>query len=288
METEPLPPATRAALLALLDDESPAVRGPLLAHFARLGPAARELLQAAAAAPDRARAALAAWFLAELKFTDPIGDFRAFIRSLHYELETGALLLARTVTPALDAGACVAELDRLAARCRELIAAPASPREQCRVLNRVLFHEHGFRGNTEHYTDPRNSLLDHVLARRTGLPISLSTVYLLVAARLGLALEPVGLPGHFVVGCFGGDLPFFVDPFGGGAFLDPAQLFALLRAHDLAPRETDLMPTPVREVLARTCRNLAHHYAAAQDEPHARLFAGFVAEFDRAYEENSV
>ena len=272
METEPLPPTPPAALLA---------------HLARLGPAARDLLQTAAAGPDRALARHAAWFLAELKFTDPVGEFRTFIRSLRYELETGALLLARTVTPALDAGACVTALDTLAARCRELIAEPASPREKCRVLNRVLFHEHGFRGNTEHYTDPLNSLIDHVLARRTGIPISLCTVYLLVAGRIGLELEPVGLPGHFIVGHFGGDLPFFIDAFDRGVFLDPTQIFALLRANQLVPRETDLMPTPIREVLCRSCRNLAHHYATAGDTAHAALFAGFVAEFGRVYEENT-
>lgn len=283
METETLGTAEREALLGLLDDPSPAVRRALLLRFAELGPAAASFLQSVARGPNRVIGRHAAWFLDELKFTDPVAEFRGFIRSMNYELETGALLLARTVSPRLDAGACCTQLDAIAARCRELIVEPSSAREKCRVINRVLFHEWGFHGNVEHYTDPRNSFLDEVLARRTGLPISLSIVYLLVAQRAGLELEPVGLPGHFVVGCFGDDLPFFVDPFERGLLRDVHEVFDLLRANNHAPKPADLAPTPVREVLCRSCRNLVNHYAASGDNARAKLFAGFVDEFESTY-----
>jgi regulator of sirC expression with transglutaminase-like and TPR domain len=154
-------------------------------------------------------------------------------------------------------------------------------------MNRVLFHEWGFHGNVEHYADPLNSLLDQVVARRTGLPLSLSIVYLLVAQRLGLALEPVGLPGHFIVGCFVDSPPFYVDPFDKGVFLDPDEIYALLRANQIAPQVTDLAPTPVREVLCRNCRNLVNHYTAAGDADRARLFASFVVEFETTHERHA-
>jgi regulator of sirC expression with transglutaminase-like and TPR domain len=279
--------ARQEALRGLLDDPSPPVRRALLAHFQALGPGAMDFLQATARGSNRPLARHAAWFLEELKFADPVAEFRGFIRSLHYELETGALLLSRTVAPGLDAGACCLELDRIAARCAELISEPATVREQCRVINRVLFHEWGFHGNVEHYTDPLNSFLDQVLIRRTGLPLSLSIVYLLVAQRLGLALEPVGLPGHFIVGCFEATPPFFVDPFDKGVFLDPDEIFTLLRANQIAPKDTDLAPTPVREVLCRNCRNLASHYTTAGDPERARLFASFVEDFETTYERHA-
>ena len=218
---------------------------------------------------------------------DPIAEFREFIRSLRYELESGSLLLARTVSPRLEVGACCTALDTMAARCRELIAEPSSARTKCRIMNRVLFHEWGFHGNVEHYTDPRNSFLDQVLARRTGLPLSLSIVYLLVAERLGLGLEPVGLPGHFIVGCFTDDLPFFIDPFDRGVFRDPEEIFALLRERNVVPKPSDLAPTTVREVLCRSCRNLVNHYAAAGEPNRAKLFAGFVGEFESTYERHA-
>jgi regulator of sirC expression with transglutaminase-like and TPR domain len=279
VETESLGPSERAALLALLDDPSPAVRRALQARFVALGPIAADLLQSVARGPDRSLARLALAHLDELKISDPVADFRRFIRSLRYELETGALLLARTVAPRLDVGACCAQLDAIAARCRELIAEPSSAREKCRVLNRVLFHEWDFHGNVEHYTDPRNSFIDQVLARRTGLPLSLSVVYLLVAERVGLELYPVGLPGHFVVGCYTDAQPFFIDPFDRGVFRDARELFDLLRTRHLDLQLEDLAPTPVREVLCRSCRNLVNHYTAAGEHARARLFAGFVEEF---------
>jgi regulator of sirC expression with transglutaminase-like and TPR domain len=280
VENESPGAAEWAALRSLLDDPSPAVQRALLARFAAHGPAAAGFLRQIAGESEEALARAARRFLAELDLTDPVGDFRAFIRSRHGELETGSLLLARTVSPRLDPAACRAQLDALAARCRELIVAPASAREQCRLINRVLFHEWGFHGNVEHYTDPRNSLLDQVLARRTGLPLSLSLVYLLVARRLGLELSPVGLPGHFLVGCFSDDRPFFIDPFDRGVFRDAAELFDLLRARHVAPKLSDLAPTPAREVLCRCCRNLVNHYAAAGELARARLFASFVGEFE--------
>ena len=169
----------------------------------------------------------------------------------------------------------------------ELIAEPATTREKCRIMNRVLFHEWGFRGNVEHYTDPRNSFLDQVLERRTGIPLSLSIVYLLVAQRLGLELEAVGLPGHFVVACYTDTLPFFIDPFDRGVFRDPDEIFTLLRAHHVVPQITDLAPTPVREVLCRCCRNLVNHYTASGETARALLFADFVREFEATYERNA-
>ncbi len=287
VETLTLDAAQRDALLSLLDDPSSSVRRALLAHFTRVGPAAAPFLQEIARGSNRILARHAVWFLDELRFTDPVAEFRGFIRSLNYELESGAILLARTINPGLDVGACCTELDRIAQRCRELIAEPASPREQCRVINRVLFHEWSFHGNVEHYTDPQNSFLDQVLERRKGIPISLSILYLLVAERLGLELEPVGLPGHFVVGCFTESEPFFVDPFDQGLFRDVDEVFALLRANHIVPKDSDLAPTPVREVLCRCCRNLVNHCTAAGDTEHVKLFSSFVEEFETTHEQNS-
>ncbi len=287
MEAKQFTSAQRQALTELLDDPSPVVRAALLAEFARHGRESVELLRHIAHQPNRSLALQAAWFLRELNFSDPAGEFRGFIRSLNYELETGALLLSRTVNPDLDVGACCTQLDSLAARCRELIAEPATAREKCRVLNRVLFHEFGLHGNAENYTDPLNSYLDQVLVRRKGIPISLSIVYLLVAERIALQLEPVALPGHFMVGCYEEAVPFFIDPFNAGVFLTASEVFILLRQNSGHASVSDLAPTPVREVLCRCCRNLANHYNATHDPAHARLFASFVAEFESTYERHA-
>jgi len=279
-----MPAGEREALLGLLDDPSPTVRRALLARFSERGTAAATLLQEIARSSNRVLARHASWFIEELKLSDPVAEFRSFIRSLNYELETGSLLLARTLTPQLDVGECRAEIDEISARCRELVAEPSTCREKCRIINRVLFHEWGFRGNVEQYTDPLNIFLDHVISRRKGVQISLSILYILVADRLGLQLEPIGLPGHFVVACYGDDAPFFIDPFDQGLFRDADEVLTLLRANHVAPKLSDLAPTTVREVLCRSCRNLAHHYTAAGDLAKAQIFSEFVDEFEATYE----
>jgi len=287
VEAHPFAESQRRALEALLDDPSPAVRQALLTQFAQHGRESAAFLQGLVGQPNRQLARHASWYLRKLDFTDPVGEFRDFIRSLNYELETGALLLSRTVNPDLDVGACCTQLEAMAVRCRELIAEPATPREKCRILNRVLFHEYGLRGNAENYTDPLNSYLDQVLTRRKGIPLSLSIVYLLVAERLGMHLEPVGLPGHFMVGCYEESVPFFVDSYNAGLFLTANEVFTLLQESNVSASVIDLAPTPVREVLCRCCRNLVNHYTAGHQPEQASLFASFVAEFESTHERHA-
>jgi len=284
VEINPLTVAEKEALISLLDDPSPAVHQALLAHFTRLGSLGSELLFSIASSQNRLASLAAGEFLRELKYSDPSADFRKFIRSLSYELETGMLLLNRTVNPMIDVAGICTQLDALAARCRKLTPATRSLREQCRVINRVLFEELGLRGNRENYHDPNNSLLEQVLSRHLGIPLSLSVVYLLVAQRMGLELEPVGVPGHFLLGCYEPEGSFYLDAFNQGQFLTADDIFARLRSQQRMPQLSDLAPTPVREVLSRCCRNLANHYNAAGDKTHSKLFTGFVAEFDLAYE----
>ena len=283
VDSNSLSAAMEDAFLSLIDDASPAVRAGLLAEFNQRGAAAEAFLRAIARGTNRMLAWHAGWFLHAMKCSDPVADFKTFIRSLNYELETGAWLLGRTVSPDLDVGTCCTLLDEIAARCRALVAEPSSAREQCRVLNRVLFHEYGFHDVTMTDADARGGLLDQVLLRRKGIPVTLAMVYVLVGQRIGLTLEPVALLDGFVVGCFLEDAPFFVDVSEQGALRTRADLFHLLRRHAIEPKASDLAPTPVREVLCDCCRNVARRYAAAHDETRALLFAGFVDEFEAAY-----
>jgi regulator of sirC expression with transglutaminase-like and TPR domain len=276
------------ALAKLLDDPSPTVRTALLAYLGARGTQAEDFLRGLARSGTGPVALAAAQYLKELNFSDPAEEFRVFIRSLNYELETGMLLLARTVNPQLDAGICHSALDAMADRCRELITEPSGPREKCRVINRVLFHEWGLRGDVEHYTDPRNSFLDQVLLRRKGIPLTLTVIYLLAADRLGMTLHPVALPGFFLVAGESDAVPFYIDPFEQGTLRSETEVIQLLRARQYFPQAGDLSPSPVREVLARCCRNLVNHFREAGDLDKAKLFAGFIEEFDLAYARNQI
>lgn len=114
-------------------------------------------------------------------------------------LAEGALLIARSEYPALDVNSYLRRLDHLAERVWGDLAAHERPYNLVQSLNRVLFEEEGFVGNRQPYEDPRNYFLNEVLDRKEGIPLTLSIVYLEVGKRLGLPLEGVPFPGHFLV-----------------------------------------------------------------------------------------
>jgi regulator of sirC expression with transglutaminase-like and TPR domain len=140
----------------------------------------------------------------------------------------------------VDADGALAALDDLGAELGHAIArTDGRPEAQALACAQMLGAGHGFTGDRERYDDPRNSMLDLVLSRRRGLPILLSVVYVEVARRAGVAIEGVGLPGHFVVGHFGTEPPILLDPFAGGTRVltevDPA-VAQPWRPHDIAMR----------------------------------------------------
>lgn len=280
MNSSGISPERQAALIRLMDDDSPVVRTAVMDELKRLDRAGIDWLRKLARGPNRMVASEARNFLEELRNPDTIEEFTRFIRSVSYELETGCLLLNRTLYPDADVTDCCIRIDALAKRCRELMVLPNSPFEQCKAVNRVLFHEYGFRGNVEDFDDPLNSFLCQLLERRKGIPITLSILYILVAQRCGLELEPVGTPGRFLVGCFLEREAFYIDPFERGAFRTVREVEEMLLRNSLKPRPGFLAPTSVGEVLCRCCRNLTRQFAIRNDPEHSRVFAGFVHEFE--------
>ena len=111
-------------------------------------------------------------------------------------METGWYLLDRVIYPNLDSSVSSLQLDELADRVRDLLTAHSDPKQICLTINRVLFHEYGFRGAGKDFENPQNSFLHQVLEKKKGLPITLSLIYILVARRAGFDLEPIGLPGR--------------------------------------------------------------------------------------------
>jgi regulator of sirC expression with transglutaminase-like and TPR domain len=132
-----------------------------------------------------------------------------------------------------------------------------------------LFGPGGLRGDTENYHDPRNSLIDQVLERRLGIPITLSVVGIEVGRRVGVGLVGVGMPGHFILRD-GSDPTRFFDPFRGGAPLDRPACRALFeRLHGRLARfdESFLDPTPAVSIVARVLANLHHAHVRLGDRP---------------------
>lgn len=277
----------RHAFRSLLDDPSPTVQKALLEELLRIGTHASSFLEEIAGGSNRMLAIHAKRLLAEVENANPSEEFRKFIRSQNYELETGTIMLCRVAYPKVSAAEICTQIDAIAKRCQELIANPISPRERCVMINRVLFHELGFRGNADDYENPDNSFLNRVLETKKGLPISLSILYLLVAQRVGADLDPIAYPGHFLVGSFEEDLPFYIDAFKRGRFIAPGQLLDYSNGYLSISQLGNLAPSPIREVLTRCCQNLANHYTATGQERQAQLFASFVQDFEVAHTTSS-
>lgn len=276
-------PRREEALIGLLDDPSPVVQEALQAEFQRLGRAGLQILRKVVKEDRGASQARASQLIEALGGVDPSRLLVEFIRETRYELETGLLLINRVVYPELEVEPVRLALEGLAQRCRELSLSPMDARERCKVINRVLFHEAGFRGNTEDYEDPLNSCLEAVIRRRKGLPVLLSAIYILVGQRLGLELEPIGLPGHFMVGCFQAREPLYIDPFARGRFRSLEEVRELLLRHQVVPEFHHMVPVPVGEVLCRVCRNLVLHFESRQQPRWANRFRSFVREFESTY-----
>lgn len=284
---KPIPPTLQEAYLKLLDDEGPQVRHGLMDAFRQHGEYATEFLTRILERPQGNFARHARFFLRELGAINTVSDFREFIESLHYELETGLLMLERTVHPSTEAEDYHNLLNEMAGRVRELRVEGASNLETCKVLNRVIFHEFEFCGEREDFYNPDNSFLGKVMQNRRGIPLTLSVVYLLVADRCGFTLEPVGFPVRFMLGCFEEEVPFFIDPFSGGALLSRGDVESFLWENQTTPMDTYFQPTPVGEIICRSCRNLVHQYQLADDTELADRFTSFVDEFERVYREHS-
>jgi regulator of sirC expression with transglutaminase-like and TPR domain len=140
----------------------------------------------------------------------------------------------------VDVGRAVATLDALGAELTQGTAdSGGAPEQVADACSHLLGTRHGFRGDRGNYDDPDNSMLDLVLARRRGLPILLSVVYIEVARRADIPIGGVGLPGHFVVAHFGGHPPLLLDPFDGGRVLGAAvghEAVRPWRPHEIAMR----------------------------------------------------
>ena len=191
---------------------------------------------------------------------DATARFSEVVRSPAGELrlDTAAMLIAAHASPDLDVDAELRRLDDLAAGCGE---------PTLDALRRHLFVELGFSGNAVEYYDPRNSFLNEVLDRRTGIPISLAVVTMEVARRLGLPLVGVGMPGHFLLRDRL-DPDLFLDPFARGALLDRSA--AEVRFHQVHGGgalfdPAFLEPVGGHDILARMLANLRTIYHQAGD-----------------------
>ncbi|MBI3644403.1 MAG: transglutaminase family protein [Acidobacteriales bacterium] len=194
-------------------------------------------------------------------------------------LDAAALELAAFERPDLRAEPYLAMLDDMASEVAARLGPAPAGQAFVRVLNQYLFDELGFQGNNSEYYDPGNSCLDQVLNRRTGIPISLSVVYIEVARRLSRPVHGIGLPGHFVVRYDDGVYAAYVDPFHGGRLLteeDCRELAREITGGDVP--EAAWQPVTERYILVRMLNNLREAYFRAKQYAKATVVLDLLLE----------
>jgi regulator of sirC expression with transglutaminase-like and TPR domain len=200
------------------------------------------------------------------RFRDAVAPERVSIN-----LCEAALLCAQDAYPQLDVADSMRQIEALAETLRRRLPPDFSTTHRLLALNNYLFQELGFSGDTDNYYDPRNSFLNDVLDRKTGIPITLSILYIEIGERIGLKLRGVSFPGHFLVKIrvTGGEL--VLDPYDSGRSLSEEDLrerlarFTGEEAAQTLPLEDLLESASPRQILARLLRNLKAIYLEAKD-----------------------
>ncbi len=199
-----------------------------------------------------------------------LGRFSEVVSRDDFSLDEAALLIGAWDYPERDLAQYRELIDGIAERTAPDVRRAPNGIGRARAISDSLFDRLGFRGNTSDYYDPRNSFLCDVLDRRTGIPISLSVLYLEVSRRLGVLAQGVNFPGHFLVRVAIEDAWLFLDPFAGGRALTPSDLEALLRrttTPDAVLEPSVIAAASKRQIVSRMLVNLAGIYGRNGDLP---------------------
>ncbi len=193
-------------------------------------------------------------------------NFAELVSREHFNLAEASLMLAQDIYPEIDIPGYLGRLDEIAAAIRKRLAGDAFAEQKVLALNYYLFNEMRFSGNIDDYYDPRNCYLNEVMERRTGIPVTLSILYVEVGKRLGLNLKGVSFPGHFLVKLAVRRGQLVLDPFIGGETQSEAdlrqRLAQVLPAERAEQARLDryLEPATPRQIVARILRNLKGAY----------------------------
>ena len=255
----PTPEASLAALVNLLADDHAEVVEAARAKLVELGEKAVAFLQKTADSHEDPKVRVEAKGVLEMIRLAGVGrvwEAAMLPADRDPDLEGSAFLLAKVCYPDLDPKPYQKRLDTLAEKIRSRLKDAEGMEAKLTAVNRVLFRDERFRGNWHDYFDPQNSYLNRVLDRKMGIPISLCVLYLLIARRLELKVDGVGIPGHFMLKCKEAGKEFYIDPFNEGRFLSRAECIQFVVEAGYPYQAEFLEGVGPREILARMLRNL--------------------------------
>lgn len=182
-------------------------------------------------------------------------------------LDRAALELATIQFPDLQFEPCLDRLNEIASHLGDRLRNFNDGREFVEKAQRYLFEELGFRGNEENYFDPLNSCLNQVLERRTGIPVTLSVLYMEIARRLAMPVYGISMPRHFVIEFDDGNYSTYIDPYHGGRTITARECFMLAGVTAAGP--SLLRRASPKQIVVRMLQNLQRIYLERSDWPRA-------------------
>ncbi len=236
-------------------------RGKLLDLEADAAPMLRTY---ASSASPRTRAGL--WgILREINKRGFRSELRKFaVAPRTVSLERAALALSGIDNPDLDVDSYVMTLNQFSADLALTLGPMSETAFNVEAFQGFMSGELGFTGNSDDYYDPANSFLDQVIDRRSGIPITLSLIYMVVGSNAGLRVDGVGLPGHFIIRFGDADDEIFLDPFHGGRLLSRPDCKRIVEGRGFALVDDYFKPVTSKSIVSRMCGNLINAYSFRQ------------------------
>lgn len=182
------------------------------------------------------------------------------------DLEYASLLVSTIENSDFDKQHYINLLNEMAENIKPEIENITDPLILIEKVNDYLFKKEGFSGNQIDYTDPNNTFINMVIDRRTGIPITLSLIYLFLAKRLKLNFFGVGMPGHFILKYQKDNFEIFVDPYYSGQLLTKKDCINFLNFSGYGFVEEYLNISSNKEILKRMIRNLLVIYKENNDD----------------------
>lgn len=262
------------AILKLLQDDDPYTVGLVKSQLAEKGPEAIPSLTDLLATDDQTVARHVREVLAQID-TREAGQELSLLCSFFPEngdIEAASWLLARVLLPGCDVAGAKRQIDHWGERVAKITAGVDSAAERVRHLSDFLGNGLNFRGNSDDYYDPKNSLLPSLLQSRLGIPISLTLLYMLVGRRAGIEIGGVNFPGHFLAR----HEKVIFDPFERGRTLSPADCEAILERQNLVSKPAYFAAASPLAMLTRILANLLYIHQAASDEAQTERLGAWV------------
>ncbi|MDW8109004.1 MAG: transglutaminase-like domain-containing protein [Candidatus Kryptonium sp.] len=211
------------SLVKLLDDEDASVSKIAYEKLLNLGnDALPVLLKIKDVASDKAKSLLLE-IVDVIRYRKYVDDVISFFAAPEKDIEKGSFLVAKFAYSEVNFKHYSEILDLMAVELRKRIYTKENFYDIVETVNKFFFVEQGFRGNMENYYDIDNALINRVIDRRLGIPITLSLIYILVGKRVNLPVCGIAMPGHFIVRYESNGFEIYVDPFDSGRIMTRAE-----------------------------------------------------------------